>query len=268
MKISSTRQTLAKTGAFVYAERAFLVDFLIHPRTPTSHTQETTLSKTDYVFTSESVSEGHPDKVSDRISDSIVDLCLKADPQSRIALETLCTTNLVVLAGEVRVPASVTHEAMIQSARDAIKDIGYEQEGFHWKNAKIECHVHAQSADIAVGVDSAGNKDEGAGDQGIMFGYAVNETREFMPAPIQYSHAILQSLAEARHDKDVDFLGPDAKSQLSLQYVGGKPVRCTSVVVSTQHSEKPARKKSANTCASMSSMSCPRAGCATTRTSM
>jgi S-adenosylmethionine synthetase len=195
------------------------------------------LSKTDYVFTSESVSEGHPDKVSDRVSDSIVDLFLNADPQARVAVETLCTTNLIVLAGEVRGPASVTSEAMVEAARAAVKDIGYEQEGFHWKNAKVECHVHAQSADIAVGVDSAGNKDEGAGDQGIMFGYAVNETKEFMPAPIHYSHAILQALAEARHDKDVDFLGPDAKSQLSLQYVGGKPVRCTSVVVSTQHGE-------------------------------
>ena len=195
------------------------------------------MSKSDYVFTSESVSEGHPDKVSDRISDSIVDLFLKADPQSRVALETLCTTNRIVLAGEVRGPASVTHDAMVQAARDAVKDIGYEQEGFHWKNAVVDCFVHAQSADIAVGVDSAGNKDEGAGEQGIMFGYAVNETKEFMPAPIHYSHAILQSLAEARHNKDVDFLGPDAKSQLSLQYVAGKPVRCTSVVVSTQHSE-------------------------------
>ena len=194
------------------------------------------MSKTDYVFTSESVSEGHPDKVSDRISDSIVDLFLAADPQARVALETLCTTNLIVLAGEVRGPRSVTNDAMIQAARNAVKEIGYEQDGFHWKSAKVDCHVHAQSADIAVGVDSTGNKDEGAGDQGIMFGFAVNETREFMPAPIHYAHAILRSLAEARHDRDVDFLGPDAKSQLSLQYVNGSPVRATSVVVSTQHS--------------------------------
>ncbi len=194
------------------------------------------MSKTDYVFTSESVSEGHPDKVSDRISDSIVDLFLGADPQARVALETLCTTNLIVLAGEVRGPRTVTNDAMIQAARNAVKEIGYEQDGFHWKSAKVDCHVHAQSADIAVGVDSTGNKDEGAGDQGIMFGFAVNETREFMPAPIHYAHAILHSLAEARHDRDVDFLGPDAKSQLSLQYVNGKPVRATSVVVSTQHS--------------------------------
>ena len=196
------------------------------------------MPKSDYVFTSESVSEGHPDKVSDRISDSIVDLFLRADPYSRVALETLCTTNLIVLAGEVRGPASVTHEAMVESARQAVKAIGYEQEGFHWKNAKVECHVHAQSADIAVGVDSAGNKDEGAGDQGIMFGYAVNETPSLMPAPLYYAHAILKSLAEARHDKDVDFLGPDAKSQISLRYAGGKPVGATSIVVSTQHSEK------------------------------
>ncbi len=195
------------------------------------------MPKTDYVFTSESVSEGHPDKVSDRISDSIVDLFLKADPYSRVALETLCTTNRIVLAGEVRGPASVTADAMIESARQAVKAIGYEQDGFHWKNAKVECHVHSQSADIAVGVDSAGNKDEGAGDQGIMFGYAVNETPTLMPAPLYYSHAILKSLAEARHDKDVDFLGPDAKSQFSLRYAGGKPVGATSIVVSTQHGE-------------------------------
>jgi len=193
------------------------------------------LSKKDYVFTSESVSEGHPDKVSDRISDAIVDLFLKADPQARVAVETLCTTNRIVLAGEVRGP--VKHEQMIEAARDAVRDIGYEQDGFHWKNASVECHVHAQSADIAVGVDSTGNKDEGAGDQGIMFGYAVNETPEFMPAPIYFAHNILKTLAEARHNKDVDFLGPDAKSQLTLQYVNGKPVRATSVVVSTQHSE-------------------------------
>jgi len=204
-------------------------------------TRRRTLPKTDYVFTSESVSEGHPDKVSDRISDSIVDLFLKADPYARVAVETLCTTNLIVLAGEVRGPASVTHDAMIESARQAVKAIGYEQDGFHWKTAKVQCHVHAQSADIAVGVDSAGNKDEGAGDQGIMFGYAVNETPSFMPAPIHYSHAILKSLAEARHDKEVDFLGPDAKSQISLRYAGGKPVCATSVVVSTQHAESAAQ---------------------------
>ncbi|GGE99655.1 S-adenosylmethionine synthase 2 [Aliidongia dinghuensis] len=193
--------------------------------------------KTDYVFTSESVSEGHPDKVCDRISDSIVDLYLGADPQARIAVETLATTNRVVLAGEVRGPASVTHDRLIETARQAIKDIGYEQAGFHWKNAEIECHVHEQSVDIAVGVDAAGNKDEGAGDQGIMFGYAVRETEELMPAPIYYAHNILRSLSAARHADANSLLGPDAKSQVSLQYKNGKPVGATSIVVSTQHDE-------------------------------
>src|ERR1700753_3219099 len=155
--------------------------------------------RASYLFTSESVSEGHPDKVCDRISDSIVDLYLGADPQARIAVETLATTNRVVLAGEVRGPASVTSERLVETARQASKDIGYETSGFHWKNAAIECHVHEQSADIAVGVDAAGNKDEGAGDQGIMFGYAVRETEELMPGPIYYAHAILRSMAEARH---------------------------------------------------------------------
>ncbi|TAK98230.1 MAG: methionine adenosyltransferase [Rhodospirillaceae bacterium] len=178
----------------------------------------------------------HPDKVADRISDSIVDLFLKADPYARVALETLCTTNRIILAGEVRGPASVTPEKMITAAREAVRDIGYAQEGFHWENAKVECLVHAQSVDIAMGVDQTGNKDEGAGDQGIMFGYAVNETHEFMPAPIHYAHEILRSLAEARHAGDASFLGPDAKSQVTLQYAGGKPVRARSIVVSTQHS--------------------------------
>ena len=191
----------------------------------------------DFIFTSESVSEGHPDKVSDRVSDEVVDLFLSADPQARVAVETLCTTNLIVLAGEVRGPGSVTADAIISAARNAVKDIGYEQEGFHWDNMQVDCHVHSQSADIAVGVDSAGNKDEGAGDQGIMFGYAVTETPELMPAPIHYSHQILKSLADARHAGDAPFLGPDSKSQVSLQYRDGKPVGAASIVVSTQHTE-------------------------------
>ncbi|HYL49490.1 MAG TPA: methionine adenosyltransferase [Stellaceae bacterium] len=194
------------------------------------------MSLRDYVFTSESVSEGHPDKVADRISDAVVDAYLAADPMSRVACETLCTTNRVIMAGETRGPASVTHEKLIDIARHAIKDIGYEQEGFHWKKAKVECIVHAQSSDIAMGVDAAGNKDEGAGDQGIMFGYACRETPELMPAPLYYAHAILKSLAEARHSGATPELGPDAKSQISLEYRDGKPVRATTVVVSTQHS--------------------------------
>jgi S-adenosylmethionine synthetase len=193
------------------------------------------VSKKNYLFTSESVSEGHPDKVSDRISDAIVDAFLAADPQSRVAVETLCTTNLIVMAGEVRGPASVTPALMEEIARHAVKDIGYEQDGFHWKNAQVQCHVHQQSADIAVGVDAAAEKDEGAGDQGIMFGYACNETPVLMPAPIFYSHEILKSLAEARHSGAQPLLGPDSKSQVTLEYRDGKPVRATSVVVSTQH---------------------------------
>ena len=195
------------------------------------------MSLKNYLFTSESVSEGHPDKVADRISDTIVDAFLAADPVSRIAVETLCTTNLIVLAGEVRGPASVNAALMEKLAREAVKDIGYEQEGFHWKNAQVQVHVHEQSADIAVGVDAAGNKDEGAGDQGIMFGYACTETPELMPAPIQYSHNILKSLADARHADPKSQLGPDAKSQVTLEYRDGKPVRATSVVVSHQHAE-------------------------------
>jgi S-adenosylmethionine synthetase len=195
------------------------------------------VSKGNYVFASESVSEGHPDKVCDRISDAVVDTYLAAEPQARVACETLCTTNRVVLAGEVRGPKSVTKDLLIEKARQAIREIGYEQAGFHWKTAEVECLIHEQSADIAQGVDASGNKDEGAGDQGIMFGYACTETAALMPAPIHYSHAILKSMAEARHSGAAPLLGPDAKSQISLQYENGKPVRATSVVVSTQHDE-------------------------------
>jgi S-adenosylmethionine synthetase len=191
----------------------------------------------NYLFTSESVSEGHPDKVSDRISDAVVDAYLTADPMSRVACETLCTTNRIVLAGEVRGPDSVTREQIEEMARHCVKEIGYEQDGFHWKNAEVNIYLHRQSADIAMGVDSSGNKDEGAGDQGIMFGYACTETDVLMPAPIHYSHAILKSLAEARHSGAEPGLGPDSKSQVTLQYENDRPVRATSVVVSTQHHE-------------------------------
>lgn len=188
-----------------------------------------------YYFTSESVSEGHPDKVCDRISDSIVDAFLKGDPASRVAVETLTTTNRVVLAGETRGP--VGKEEMIAIARQCVKEIGYEQDGFHWENMDVDCHVHGQSADIAQGVDSGDAKDEGAGDQGIMFGYACDETDALMPAPLHYSHAILRGLAEARHSGVEPGLEPDAKSQVTLLYENGKPVKTTSVVVSTQHAE-------------------------------
>ncbi|MFY8095406.1 MAG: methionine adenosyltransferase [Niveispirillum sp.] len=194
------------------------------------------MAKSNYVFTSESVSEGHPDKVCDRISDAVVDLYLAQDPYARVACETLATTNRIVIAGEVRGPEGLL--AQVEDvARAAVKDIGYEQDGFHWKNAEVSVFLHAQSADIAVGVDAAGNKDEGAGDQGIMFGYACTETPALMPAPIYYSHKLLKSLADVRHSGATPWLGPDAKSQFSLQYRDGKPVGATSVVLSTQHSE-------------------------------
>jgi len=191
----------------------------------------------DYVFTSESVSEGHPDKVADRISDEIVDLYLGAQPEARVAAETLVTTNRIVVAGEVRGPDSITPDAVEEVARAAVKDIGYEQEGFHWENAVFENHLHEQSADIAAGVDAAGNKDEGAGDQGIMFGYACDETPSLMPAPIDFSHRILKALAAERHSNKNSPFEPDSKSQVTLRYVDGKPVGATSVVVSTQHKE-------------------------------
>jgi S-adenosylmethionine synthetase len=193
--------------------------------------------KNDYIFTSESVSEGHPDKICDRISDAILDGFLTEDAHARVAVETLCTTNFIVLAGEVRGPQSMTSARMEDIARHAVKEIGYEQEGFHWRRCEVVCRVHSQSADIAQGVDSRGNKDEGAGDQGIMFGYACRETDVLMPAPIYYAHAILRSLAEARHSGAEPALGPDAKSQVSLRYVDGRPVGATAVVVSTQHAD-------------------------------
>ena len=195
------------------------------------------MTLSNYLFTSESVGEGHPDKVCDRISDTVVDIFLGAAPEARVACETLATTNKVVIAGEVRGPASITHEMIEHATREAIKDIGYDQEGFSWKTADIEILLHSQSADIAVGVDAAGNKDEGAGDQGIMFGYACRETEALMPAPIFYSHGILSSLAQTRHADTDSGLGPDAKSQVTLRYENGKPVCATSVVVSTQHAE-------------------------------
>jgi S-adenosylmethionine synthetase len=191
-----------------------------------------------YIFTSESVSEGHPDKVCDRISDSVLDAFLARQSDARVAVETLTTTNLIVLAGEVRPDNLVSHDEMESIARAAVKDIGYEQDGFHWQNAEVQVRVHAQSAHIAQGVDAdGGNKDEGAGDQGIMFGYACRETENLMPAPIAYSHQILSDMAAARHAGTVQGFGPDSKSQVSLRYENGKPVGATSVVVSTQHDE-------------------------------
>jgi S-adenosylmethionine synthetase len=194
--------------------------------------------KGEYLFTSESVSEGHPDKVADRISDTVLDAFLTADPYSRVGCETLVTTNRIILAGEVRGPAGVL-ESLEEKVRAAVKDIGYDQEGFSWHKASFENHLHGQSADIAVGVDAAGNKDEGAGDQGIMFGYATNETPELMPAPLQYAHGILYRMAQLRHAGDPRAKGllPDVKSQVTLRYVDGKPVGVTCVVVSTQHEE-------------------------------
>jgi len=193
-------------------------------------------NRTHYLFTSESVSEGHPDKVCDRISDAIVDEFLAGDSMSRVAVESLTTTNRIVIAGEVRGPA-VTDERIEAIARECVRDIGYEQDDFHWRTAEVEVYVHQQSADIARGVDSAEDraKDEGAGDQGIMFGYACRETETLMPAPIFYAHRIVERLAEVRKSGKEAKLGPDAKSQVTLRYENGKPVRATSIVVSTQH---------------------------------
>jgi S-adenosylmethionine synthetase len=199
---------------------------------------DASLKKRNFVFTSESVSEGHPDKICDRISDAIVDTYLAEEPQARCGVETLVTTNRVVLAGETRGPASITPERLIDVARRAIREIGYEQDNFHWQRADIACYVHNQSTDIAQGVDASGNKDEGAGDQGMMFGFACNDTPELMPAPIHYAHKILRALSEARHAGDTPLLGPDSKSQVTLQYVDGRPVRVAKLVVSIQHSER------------------------------
>jgi S-adenosylmethionine synthetase len=189
-----------------------------------------------YLFTSESVSEGHPDKVCDRISDMVVDSYLSKDPVSRVACETLTTTNKVILAGEIRGP-KIAKEEIISKVRECIKDIGYDQDGFSWKTANIETHLHEQSADIAMGVDSKDNKDEGAGDQGIMFGYACNETEELMPAPIYYSHKILRLIAEDRKNGILKGIEPDSKSQVTMLYNNEKPIKVTSVVISTQHSK-------------------------------
>jgi S-adenosylmethionine synthetase len=196
------------------------------------------LARADYLFTSESVSEGHPDKVCDRISDEVVDIFLAAEPQARVACETLATTNRVVIAGEVRGPDSITTEQIVEAARAAHNDNGEEQDGFHWQKADVAVHLHAQSAHIAQGVDASGNKDEGAGDQGIMFGYACKETPELMPAPIYYAHKILKRLAEVRHSGEAPTLAPDAKSQVTVRYAGGKPVGVTSIVLSTQHTDE------------------------------
>ena len=191
--------------------------------------------KKDYLFTSESVSEGHPDKVCDRISDMVVDTYLSKEPQARVGCETLTTTNKVVLAGETRGP-NIDKDELISKVRNCIKDIGYEQEGFHWKNAIIDTHLHSQSVDIAMGVDASGNKDEGAGDQGMMFGYACNETDVLMPAPIYYSHKILRLMAEDRKSGKLKNIEPDSKSQITIEYKDGKPSSVRSVVISTQHS--------------------------------
>jgi S-adenosylmethionine synthetase len=198
-----------------------------------------------YLFTSESVSEGHPDKVSDQISDAIVDLFLSKDPEARVACETLTTTQLVVLAGEIRCKGVYENgqwapgalEEIEQVVRGTVRDIGYEQDGFHWQTLRFENNLHGQSAHIAQGVDAAGNKDEGAGDQGIMFGYAANDTPELMPATLYYSHKILERMAADRHSGAVPFLEPDTKSQVTLRYEGSKPVAATAVVVSTQHAK-------------------------------
>ncbi len=194
------------------------------------------MAKNSYLFTSESVSEGHPDKVCDRISDMVVDSYLELDPVSRVACETLTTTNKVILAGETRGP-KINKEELEKKIRECIKDIGYDQKGFSWKTAKIETFLHEQSTDIAMGVDSKDNKDEGAGDQGIMFGYACKETDDLMPAPIHFSHKILRLMAQDRKNGSLKGIEPDSKSQVTMLYDEGKPIKVTSVVISTQHSK-------------------------------
>lgn len=191
----------------------------------------------NYIFTSESVSEGHPDKVCDRVSDSILDLFLTADPYSRVAAETMASTNSLVIAGETRGPESITHAEIEKTAREAVKDIGYEQPNFHWETLDVDIKLVQQSPDIAQGVDSAADKEEGAGDQGIMFGFACKETEELMPAPLMLSHKLLDTLAKDRHIGKLSMLGPDAKSQFSVRYDQGKPVAITSAVLSTQHAD-------------------------------
>ncbi len=194
------------------------------------------MTDNNYFFTSESVSEGHPDKVCDRISDMVVDTYLSKEPHARVACETLTTTNKVVIAGETRGP-KIKNEDLIEKVRNCIKDIGYDQKGFSWKTANIESHLHEQSSDIAMGVDSKGNKDEGAGDQGIMFGYACMETQDFMPAPIHFSHKILRLMAEDRKKGLIKGIEPDSKSQVTMLYKNDKPDKVTSIVISTQHSK-------------------------------
>ena len=214
--------------------------------------------KKNYLFTSESVSEGHPDKVCDRISDMVVDTYLGMEPQARVACETLTTTNKVVLAGETRGP-EINNDELISKVRNCIKDIGYDQDGFTYKEAtKIECHLHSQSADIAMGVDSSGNKDEGAGDQGIMFGYACNETDVLMPAPIHFSHRILRLMAEDRKSGKLKGIEPDSKSQITIEYKDGVPANVKSVVISTQHSKDVNLKKVKELCVPYIAKSIPK----------
>jgi len=196
------------------------------------------VKNSNYLFTSESVSEGHPDKVCDQISDSILDLYLSKDPVARVAVETLVTTDLVVVSGEVRSASEISKELIEKTIRSMVREIGYDQEGFHWETMEVKILLHEQSSDIAMGVDSDGNlKDEGAGDQGIMFGYACNETSELMPAPIFYSHKILKLLSEKRHAGLIDGILPDSKSQVTMVYENNKPIKADSIVVSTQHTE-------------------------------